>query len=282
MILIADSGSTKTDWVIVDKLGNETHHQTMGLNPYFIEQIMVYQELSKAFITYRNKVKHIYFYGAGCGTKRNRQIIEDILRQFFTNATSVYVDTDMLGAAKSIFSSNKGIACILGTGANSCVYDGKKIVSNVDSLGYLLTDWGSGAVLGKELVSAFLLKKLPEKVHQAFDEKYKLSKTDLLEGIYRKPMPNRFLASFAPFLKEYEDDEACQEILKDNFKQFFDYYVLNYPQAKEGYPVGFIGSIALHFHKTLEDIALQKNILLKSVSVTPIEGLVKFHHEAKS
>ncbi|GAA4833066.1 N-acetylglucosamine kinase [Algivirga pacifica] len=277
MILIADSGSTKTDWLVIEG-GERNGFQTIGLNPYFLTEEEISQRISEdvAVALDPNKIEHVYFYGAGCGIVEKQQIVQRAIASSVKEAC-IEVNSDMFGAARSLFQEEKGIACILGTGANSCVYDGNSIVDNVSSLGYILADWGSGAVLGKELMSAILLRKLPTEVLQDFYDRYQLSRVQILERIYRSPMPNRFLASFVPFLNDWKETEECRHILKDSFSKFLDYYVLSYKEAEEGAEVRFVGSIAYHFRELLQETSEEKGVNMGLIQKQPIAGLETFH-----
>jgi len=184
------------------------------------------------------------------------------------------VSGDILGAARSLLQDEKGIACILGTGANSCYYDGRTIAGIMPSLGYMFSDWGSGTVMCKDLIALLLQEKLPSAVMEDFNSTYKLGRPEILDNIYNRPLPNRFLASFTPFLLKYAEIPECKEIILDNFKSFFDYYVVRYPAVTK---VSFTGSIAYRFRAYLMQVAREVNIEIQKIVQHPMDGLVTYH-----
>ena len=210
MILVADSGSTKTNWELVDNKKNVVCFQTMGLNPFYVTKDIVKNELSLHFPSdiNTNYIKDIYFYGAGCSSTERCNIIKFGIGYLFKKA-NIYVAHDLMGAARALFGQKDGIVAILGTGSNSCLYNGHKIISNIPSLGYVLGDEGSGAILGKKLIQSLLYNELPQYLIDKFFLKYKTNKNNLLETIYKKPYPNRFLASFTYFLSE--NSNGCKD-----------------------------------------------------------------------
>ncbi|MEH0158195.1 N-acetylglucosamine kinase [Limibacter armeniacum] len=279
MMLIADSGSTKTDWVCVDKGKVVMNYKTCGLNPYFLSLDEMVALIQKELLAGGNvdTPEAIHFYGAGCGAKEKELLVHSALQQAIPQARYIEVSGDMLGAARSLFGMTDGIACILGTGANSCVYKEGKIISNVPSLGYILADWGSGAVLGKDLVAALLQEQLPSEVLEDFYDTYQMTRPYILDRVYRSPMPNRFLASFVPFLLKHQAHPILQALIRDNFSRFFDYYVLQYKEAGEGLEVRCVGSVAYYFQDLFRQVADEKGINLAGVEQTPIQSLVRYH-----
>jgi len=278
MLLIADSGSTKTDWKLVDEEGKTINSvQCRGLNPYFLTETEISQVIQKEVFPKAPQVDKVIFYGAGCGLPAKvtqvRSAIEAVLPVKYP--TEVY--GDILGAARSLLQDQPGITCILGTGANSCVYDGHDIVENVPSLGYILADWGSGTVLCKDLIALVLQKKMDREVIEDFFSTYPMDQREILDKIYNKPQANRFLASFTPFLLKHAGNKSCQKIIKANFRQFFTYYVLPYGDKRLSLPLTFTGSIAYHFsdflHETANDFGLKINTIVQH----PMRGLVKYH-----
>ena len=222
MILIADSGSTKTDWRLVVEGGEINSFETIGFNPYFITSESILTELIKSDLNeIKESVTEVYFYAAGCSSQKNRTAIQEPLNTFFCNS-KVEVQHDMLAAARATCGKEKGIVGILGTGSNSCLYDGEKITENVRALGFILGDYGSGADIGKNFIKAFLANELADGIQDAFIEEYNLSTDDILEAIYKKAMPNRFLASFSLFVYENIEDPIIRQNVVSRFDLFFE------------------------------------------------------------
>lgn len=276
MILIADSGSTKTDWRLVDGL-NVTSISTIGFNPYHISSNQIYDELNskEELKEISNSVSHIYFYGAGCSTTEKKEIISKALSSFFCNA-KIEVEHDMLAAARATCGNEAGITAILGTGSNSCVYDGENIVENIPALGYILGDEGGGVDIGKALIKLYLNKELPENLINEFENEYSYRLNSILNSIYNKPLPNRFLAQFAKFVKKYENEPILDSFVKNSFRNFFDLTICKYLNHKE-YKLYFVGSIGDVFQKQLYFVAEEKGLKIEKIIKTPIEELVSFH-----
>ena len=278
MLLIADSGSTKTDWRLVDDTGNQvTSVITEGLNPYFLPQEKIAAVVRGAVLPVIENVEKVFFYGAGCGSPVKANQVKEALDTILGPRFPTEVSGDILGAARSLLQNEMGIACILGTGANSCRYDGREIIAIKPSLGYMFSDWGSGTVMCKDLISLLLQEKLPYVMLQDFHETYKLDRPAILDQIYNKPLPNRFLASFTPFLLKYAEVPECKEIILANFAKFFSYYVSGYPSAGKAIKVSFTGSIAYRFRSFLRKVAEERNIEIEDVVQHPMDGLVKYH-----
>lgn len=272
MILIADSGSTKTDWSVDN--GPVIH--TMGINPFHqsaesIRQILCNELLPQLPETIL--LDEIHFYGAGC-TPEKSVIVKEALEVLFPQA-SIHVKSDLLGAAHALCGKTKGIACILGTGSNSCYYDGEQIVQNVSPLGYILGDEGSGAVLGKRLVGDCLKNQLPQDICNAFLETFGLTPSTIIEKVYRQPQANRFLASLTPFLSAHREVPQIHELLVSSFTDFFHRNVMQYPYQDT--PVHFVGSIAWHFKEEVKEAALLLGIHTGKFIQSPIGELLKYH-----
>lgn len=278
MLLIADSGSTKTDWRIVNEEGKTIRAlHSKGLNPYFLTEQEIAATIREEVLPHVSRVDQVWFYGAGCGLPVKVKEVESAIAAVIPCPFPPKVHGDMLGAARSLFQTQPGIACILGTGANSCVYDGKDIVDNVPSLGYILADWGSGTVLCKDLIALVLQEKISEEIRNDFYRTYQMDRREILDKIYNKPMANTFLASFTPFLLKHAENSACREIILDNFRKFFDYYVLRYAPYRPGVKVSFVGSIAHHFREYMEIVAGELNMSIGEIVKNPMDGLVKYH-----
>ena len=277
MILIADSGATKTDWILLDEKNKKIgQYRTIGFNPYFIDTTGVEKELKTKLLTsIKNEISQIFFYGAGCSTEQNCNIVSKALNNIFHN-TEIEIHSDLLGAARALCGTNEGIACILGTGSNTCHYDGKNIIRKIVSLGYILGDEGSGAHLGKTFVKAYLADKLPDELKNKFYQKYKFSHKDILDSVYNKPFPNRFLASFSVFLFENIQHDFIKELIEKCFHEFFQTQVLIYPKYKK-IPVNIVGSVGYAFAEILKNAAKEYKIQIQKICKTPVEGLIEFH-----
>jgi N-acetylglucosamine kinase-like BadF-type ATPase len=277
MKLIADSGSTKTHWSIIESRKLLKEIFTNGINPFYQNTSEIAAELNAgllAQIAKPEKISEIHFYGAGCSFPEKKKTVSDALKSFFAEAI-IEVESDLLGAARALLGHEKGIACILGTGSNSCYYNGEEIEQNVSPLGFILGDEGSGAVLGKLLVGDCLKNQIPENLKAAFFNKYNFTAAEILENVYRKPFPNRFLAQFTPFLAEHIEEPYVFNLVYDAFDSFITRNVLQYPL--DDIKVGFIGSIAWYFKDTLEIVCSERNLLMAGITKNPMEGLVHFH-----
>ncbi len=278
MILIADSGSTKTTWCIAgnDNIPVETC-TTAGINPFLQSPDEIYSTLEKEFKVRRGPFDAIFFYGAGCANKQKNEEVRQPLTRFF-KAGIVYVDSDLVGAARSLCGNNPGIAAILGTGSNSCYYDGKKIARHVSPLGYILGDEGSGTVLGRKLLADVLKKQLPEVICNAFYKQYKLEPAEILERVYRKPFPNRFMAQFSHFLGANTGNPAVYRLIKDSFTEFFNRNISQYPEAAR-LPVNITGSIGWHFRDIITEAARESGFTTGVITQAPMDGLLRYHNE---
>ncbi|MDD4970134.1 MAG: ATPase [Paludibacter sp.] len=276
MILIADSGSTKTNWCLTENSVILKHIFTKGISPFYQTEEEIVRELEVSLIPFLKGVKidQIFFYGTGCSFPDKIAIVSGALGWHFKNV-SIEVQSDLLGAARSLFLSTKGIACILGTGSNSCLYDGTEIVENISPLGFILGDEGSGAVLGKILIADCLKNQLPEALKDKLLASYELNAQMILENVYKKPFPNRFLAKLTPFLLENITEPSIYKIVYDSFDAFFLRNVMQYPL--ENVQVGFVGSIAHYFGDILKVVASKRGITISQVVQNPMDGLVKYH-----
>ena len=278
MILIADSGATKTDWCIGNSPTDYRIIHTQGINPFHQSQEHINKVLEEELMPQLKNIEEIsqiHFYGAGC-TPEKSVIVKEALQTLFAKA-EIQVASDLLGAARSLCGKEPGIACILGTGSNSCEYDGKKIVSNVSPLGYILGDEGSGAVLGKRLVGDCLKNQLPEHIRQSFLEETQLTPAEIIDKVYRQPQANRFLASLTPFLSAHREEPAIHTLLISCFTDFFQRNVMqyNYPACE----VHFTGSIAWYFQEEVKEAANALNIRTGKFIKSPIYGLIEYHFE---
>jgi glucosamine kinase len=281
MILVADSGATKTDWRLIDtERKTSTALFSEGLNPYFLTSAEIEKIIRAKVLPFVARVDEIFFYGAGCGLPVKAAQVKRAIDEIFPTARGAMVTGDTLAAARSVLQHTSGIFCILGTGSNACVYDGEKITSTVPSLGYMFSDWGSGTVLGKDFLSLILQEKISPAIKADFQETFKLDRVRILESIYNRPMANRFMSSFTPFIYKHAEEPEVQTILQDNFRRFFEYYVLQYDEFLKFRKVSMVGSVAYHFKKYLLLEANQLGIEIDKVVKNPMEGLVQYHTNA--
>jgi len=275
-ILIADSGSTKAEWCLVQD-GKSRKIETQGISPYFLDAAGIGQVLSRELLPAlkKSRVDEIYYYGTGCANPDNRKMVQKVLRAAFPEATA-HVTHDLMGVALAGCGDTKGIACILGTGSNSCYFDGKKIVRNSPGLGYVLGDEGSGAYLGKKVVQYYLYNTFDEELRYKFDVKYALTRDDILENVYKKPYPNRYLASFALFLAENRGHYMIENIIEDGLNDFFFSHLCKYRESWK-FPIHFIGSIGYGFRDILKELCSSYEFELGHILRKPMDGLVKYH-----
>lgn len=277
-ILIADAGSTKAEWAMLSPDGEvEAHVKTDGFNALMAEPEDIMNALAKVKEELNDRLSpdEIWFYGAGCATPEICHKVEDALRQTW-NAPKVTAASDLLGAARALFGRNKGIACILGTGSNSCLYDGENIQQNVPSLGYILGDEGSGSALGKRLVGDAFKGHLPDPIRQKFLDEYGLTLSDILDNVYRRKQANKFLASLVPFLGRHLWNPYVYSLVHEEFRHFIRRNVAMYPGA-HSLPISFIGSIGVVFEKVLREAAQAEGYKVAAVVQSPVEGLINYH-----
>jgi N-acetylglucosamine kinase-like BadF-type ATPase len=276
MILVADSGSTKTEWKIIkDNIPQESIFSG-GINPYFLSENGIYQLLEKELGShYRKAFKKVYFYGTGCNSEAKNNVVRNALSRFVV-ADEIFIGTDLLGAARSLCQNDPGIACIMGTGSNSCYYDGKTIVLNVSPLGYILGDEGGGAVIGRKLLSAVLKRQVPQSVIDVFFSTYKITAAEILERVYMKPFPNRFLGQFTRFISDNLHIPELQDIITTSFDEFIVRNILQYPESGI-LPVHFTGSIAFYFRSFLEDRLKRNNLKPGIITLSPMSNLINYH-----
>ena len=276
MIILVDSGSTKTDWCLQDGAKAE-RVRTAGMNPYFQSEEEMVQTLQTQLlptVTDAKAVEAVYFYGAGCASTAVNEKVARAIAHFFP--VSIEVQSDLMAAARALCGREAGIACIMGTGSNSCAYDGKRITAHVPPMGYILGDEGSGAVLGKLLVGDVVKHQLPASVEEAFYQETGLSESAILEKVYRQPFPNRFLASLVPFLKAHIEVQAVQQLVERSFEAFFVRNIAVY-QPEAGSAVHFVGSIAYHFQAQLSRVAEAQGLRIGRIMQSPMEGLIHYH-----
>ncbi len=276
MILIADSGSTKTDWVLKEN-STSTFITTSGINPYYMTAEYIVEMLQTQLVPKvpAEKVASVFFYGSGCSTEAKCKKIGAILKSLFPN-TRVEVNHDMFAAARALCEDRPGIACILGTGSNSCVYDGKVITRQMVSLGYFFGDEGSGTHLGKMLITDYLKDEIPQDVADKLTEQHNLSLEYILDCIYNSNAPNKFLASMAPFIQENCEHPYIKQLVSNSFEEFFKVGVMRFTGYQD-MDVNFVGSIAFHFRDILVEVANRHHLKINRIQKSVIEGLLDFH-----
>ena len=275
MKLIAESGSTRTEWALVEDNHLVQRVFTEGLNPFFQTRREISRSvrlgLPESF--FKKKLDQVYYYGAGCSSYEKKNILgASLVAQF---KTPIQVESDLLAAARGLFKCEAGIACILGTGSNSCFYDGKIIVKNVKAAGYILGDEGSGAVLGKLFLADLLKGLAPKELANEFHEKFRISVNDVMESVYNLPFPNRFLGTIAYFLGDYMDNEYVYNLLTNNLRSFFNRNVCQYDYIN--YPIRFLGSLAYAYPDILQEVAQEFGVEIDVIEETPMNGLIEFH-----
>jgi len=276
MILIADSGSTKTEWREVKDGRAGRSYISTGINPFFVTGEEIIRLFGKELPELKDAgVKRIFFYGTGVSNASKAEIVRGALASFF-GTEELFIGSDLLGAARSLCQDEPGIACIIGTGSNSCYYNGREIVANVSPLGYILGDEGGGAVIGRKLVAGILKKQLPGIVIENFFKAYPYTPAEILDNVYNMPFPNRFLGQFTRFISDNIHVPELQAMITSSFDEFIVRNVLSYPEARK-YPVHFTGSIAYHFRSFLEELRLKHRLQPGIFTLTPMENLVKYH-----
>jgi N-acetylglucosamine kinase-like BadF-type ATPase len=274
--LIVDSGSTKAEWCFL----NENQHIsyfTSGISPYFLNESQIVEVIVSSLLPQIGSivVDEIYFYGTGCKNPINKLFVKSALLSVFSNAY-VEVDHDLMGAARGLCGNTSGIACILGTGSNSCFYDGEKILKNSPGLGYILGDEGSGAYLGKKVLQHYLYKTFDNEMLQRFDEKYNLTTEEILDKIYKQPLANRYMATFALFLQENRGHYMIENIIEDGINDFFFNHLLKYGESNEN-PIHFLGSVAFGFQEVIRILGDDYGFKVGKISKNPMSGLIEFH-----
>lgn len=281
MILIVDSGATKSDWIALDEKGNQLFMtQTLGLSPEVLTRSVIEDRLANNFELSKNKedVSRLYFYGAGCGTERMKNFLKEIFSEFFPNSkTEVREDT-----YAAIYSTTKigqqAIVCILGTGSNCCYYDGNQLFQKVISLGYIPMDDGSGNFFGRKLIRDYYFHKMPQALGMKFAKEYDLEADVIKENLYKQPNPNTYLATFARFMIENKEHPYCKGVIDKGFQQFVNNYIMQFELATK-VPINFVGSIAHYLKQELTTVLERNDLIVGVIRQKPIEGLMEFHRE---
>lgn len=276
MRLIIDAGSTKMGWILIDGLEVKAHFVTKGFNPNYSPMQDLVETCRGASLPNGN-IHSIYYYGTGCGNEQNCQLINKVFRDRFPKA-EIHVTHDMMAACHAVLGHEKGIACILGTGSNSCVYDGENIVEKAVSLGYLVGDEGSGMHIGKTVVKEYFYGFMPEDLRQKFAEIYRLALPDFIQTLYHDAQPSKYLASFAKFAGENQSHPYIRALVKDCFKNFIEAFVCRFADCKT-MKVSFVGSIAYYFQDLLYESLADFGLTMGEVMQTPAEGLIRYYQQ---
>lgn len=278
MILIADSGGTKTEWRMLERNKSVQQLHTLGFNPYYqpIDDLydIIRKELAPAVA---GSVDKIFFYGTGVSSDKNQELIKKAFLEFFPGA-QIEIGWDLLAAARALCGHEEGIACILGTGSNSCHYNGEKIVYNVANLGWILADEGSGTYIGKRLIKDYFRKQIPADLAARFYARFPWQREEVLEKVYQQEKPGAFLASFMKFIFQHLKEPYCYQLVYQAFADFYENNVMLYP-GYENLKVHFTGSVAFYFSDLLRQVANDKGIIVKNIQEGPIAGLALYHQK---
>ncbi|MEZ2335954.1 BadF/BadG/BcrA/BcrD ATPase family protein [Mucilaginibacter sp. RCC_168] len=277
MILVADSGSSKTDWLLSLPKQEPVSFKTAGLNPYFLtekEIAKIIQDQAPDMVAYANDISEIYFFGAGCSSPDRHEIVSNAISQLFTKAF-ISVDSDLLGCAYATCGHEKGICCVMGTGSNISYFDGDNIHDGQHGLGFVLGDEGSGTWFGKALITDFLYGNMPADINEAFDKAYGLNKEIVIKNVYQRPNANTYLASFSRFVSEIKTTPYGQELLERGLLEFIDTNIKSYPEYHR-YKCHFVGSIAYFFAEELTALCHQQGVKTGKVIKQPINDLMAF------
>ncbi len=275
--LIADSGATKAEWCLL-KGKKKKIYFTTGISPYLLTTEQIAKMLSKELKPKlkREKLDEIHYYGTGCSNPQNVKNIQKAFKEVFPGVKKINVTHDLMGAARALCGKSKGIACILGTGSNSCYFDGRRIVKNSPGLGYVLGDEGSGAYLGRKVIQHYLYKTFDEELAARFDAKYKTSHIEILDHVYKKPLPNRYMASYALFLTENRGHYMIENIIEDSLNDFFFNHLYKYRESWL-YPIHFTGGVAWAFKDVLKNLCNSYELRLGKILKNPMQGLIEYH-----
>ena len=275
--LIADSGATKAEWCLLQGKKAQTIF-TQGISPYFFDTDQITEILQKELLPSLKAVKidEVYYYGTGCINPNNNRIVKQSVKNVFKDLTTLEVTHDVMAAARALYGDDKGVACILGTGSSSCYYNGKKIVVNKPGLGYVLGDEGSGAYLGKKVLQYYLYNTFDEELTGRFNIKYNLTSADILEKVYKKPLANRYLASFTPFLSENRGHYMVENIIEDGLNDFFFHHICKFGESWT-MPVSFVGGVSYHFQDVLKELCRSYEFTPGKILKNPMEGLIAYH-----
>lgn len=273
MRLIIDAGSTKMGWILMEGTEVKAHFVTKGFNPNYSDRQDLIETCQSASLP--DEIQSVHYYGTGCGNEQNCQIVKEVFQNHFSDA-KIYVTHDLMAVCHAVLGHDKGIACILGTGSNSCVYDGIDIVEKAVSLGYLVGDEGSGMHIGREVVRAYFYGFMPEELRQQFDATYRLELKDFIQRLYHDEQPSKYLASFAKFAGEHQNEPFIHDLVKGCFKAFVETSVLRFEESK-AMKISFVGSVAYHFQDILKECLADCGLTLGEIMQAPAEGLIRYY-----
>lgn len=274
--LIADCGSTKTEWCLL-KGKKKTIFNSTGMSPYFVSDIQMEDIIRREVMPQlkKSKVEEVHYYSTGCGNIENVKMVRKTLKTFFPGSL-INVETDITGAARALCGNEKGVVCILGTGSSACYYNGKRIIKNRPGLGFILGDEGSGAYLGKKVIQYYLYDTLDDDLRARFDAKFVTNTNEILDAVYKQPFANRYLASFAIFLAENRGNYMIENIIEDGLTEFFITHIRRFSESWK-FPVHFTGGIAFGFRDVCAEMCKRFNFQIGNIMKNPMEGLVTFH-----
>ena len=276
-ILIADSGATKCEWCLLDGTKKPRIVFTQGISPYFLNAAQIETIIRNELLPHLKKssLSAIFYYGTGCVSSQNALLVKKAIARVFTDST-ISVTHDLMAAARALCGTHKGIACILGTGSNSCYFNGKKMLKNSPGLGYVLGDEGSGASLGKKVVQYYLYNTFDEDLRYKFELKYNTTNAEILENVYKKSFPNRYLAGFTLFLAENRGHYMIENIIEDCLNDFFFTHLCKYGESWK-YPISFVGGVAWGFRDVVKELCATYEFELGKMLKNPMEGLIEYH-----
>lgn len=278
MIIIADSGGSKIDWRLLKKNGTIVQANSPGFNPYYQPLHHLISIVEEHLVPKVDEaVEKIFYYGTGVSSEKNQIVIQDAFAKYWPNAR-IEIGWDLLAAARALCGTEKGIACILGTGSNSCLYDGEKIIDNVANLGWILADEGSGTYIGKQFIFDYFRKDVPEKLAGQFQQRFPFSREEVLEKVYQGEKPGAFLASFSKFIFQHLKEPYCYQLIYNSFADFYQNNVMKY-ENYQNTKVHFTGSVAFYFSDVLRQVANDKGITVKNILEGPIAGLTLYHQK---
>lgn len=277
MIVVAESGSTKCDWLLDDGKGHVNETFTIGFNPFFhtTEVVLEHLKVNTELMKYALQIEEVYFYGAGCSSENRNAVIRVALETMFPQA-KCYVGHDLNAAAYSTYTGEPAITCILGTGSNSCYFDGNEVSEVIPALGYILGDEGSGSYFGKQILAAYIYERLPKELQKDFKGRYQLTKEEIFSKVYNQRDANVFLASFMRFLVPHKEHPYFSDIINKGLRQFAEIHITCYPNYRE-VPVHFVGSVSYYFQDILRDIASEMGFTVGNVNKNPVSALLDYH-----
>lgn len=281
MKILADSGATKTDWAFIFETGEIKRFETIGFSPYFNTEEQIAQEIKDKLIIHLHGLSYadanLFYFGTGCSNESKRAIVKNALRSCFDGA-NILVDHDLMAASKALCGKKEGIACILGTGSNSCEYNGEIITQNIVSLGYFFGDCGSGAHIGKSLLQNYFDKKFSAELMEILSSNVRLETEYVLDNMYKKPLPSRFLASYSLIVNQLLDYKEIKEMVKNCFNDFITTQLVTFPNYKT-LPINVVGSIGYVYAQLFSEVLQYNNLKVGKILKSPMEGLIEYYKD---